>query len=210
MEIQNNDLGGVDLFNTAYDDAVIKFAGNVTYAAGSILAVDPSDNTMIPFKAQGSGARFNVTTAVAGVITVIAIAAAGKKYAVGDVLPLSGGSGAGSGAIVTVSTIDANGAITAVAISSGGIGYVTADTGLLDQSLPSVASKAAAVMRDAITKTGGAGNVQARVIVSGQVRTEKLAIYAGIATIDAAVKEALRQTGIVALSTTELAFEDNQ
>ena len=57
----------------------------------------------------------------------------------------------------------------------------------------------------------GAGDIETRVLVSGEVKQEKL-VEDGVGTgiTDAALKDQLRDYGIIALSVTERNFQDNQ
>jgi len=49
QEVQDNDLGSVDLFDTVYDSINIKFAGAATLAKGTVLQYDSADDTYVPF-----------------------------------------------------------------------------------------------------------------------------------------------------------------
>ena len=206
MSVQNNDLGSVDLFGTVFDDVMVKFGGADTFAAGTILALDKSDNTMIPFRPTGFGAIFAIATVSSGAIATVTVSSGGKKYKVGDVLPLFGGSGYGG--VLTVATIGAGGAIATVTVTVGGAGYTNTDTGVKPNVIAPDNSIPASVLRDAITVTG-AGNVAARAIVGGQVRADRLVIDTA-ETVDQEVKNNLRSAGIIAITCDELYSQDNQ
>lgn len=206
MVTQNNDLGSVDLFGTVFDDVLVKFGGADTFVAGTILALDKSDNTMIPFRPAGFGAVFAIATVSSGAITGVTISSAGKKYKVGDVLPLFGGSGYGG--VLTVATIGAGGAIATVTITTAGAGYANTDTGVKPNVIPAYASVPACVLRDDLTATG-AGNVAIRAIVGGQVRADRLVIDTA-ETVDEEVRTNLRSAGIIAITCDELYSQDNQ
>lgn len=124
--IQNNDDGSVDLFDTIYDDIIIKFTGAATLLAGTILAKDTADTTYIPYDPGGAG----------------------------------------------------------------------------DELIPS------AIIRDEVVVTG-AGNINQRGIVSGQVVLERVVVD-GAGVPDTNDVAALRQTGIIAIPVRQLAFLDNQ
>ena len=69
------------------------------------------------------GARAEVSiTAVAGVVTALSFTEVGKKYEVGNIVPINGGN---HNARFIVSSIDSNGGITGYTSLVGGTGYVT-------------------------------------------------------------------------------------
>ena len=47
MTITNYDPSGIVIGNAEYEDGLLKFPGNDTYAAGTILARDPADDTWV-------------------------------------------------------------------------------------------------------------------------------------------------------------------
>ncbi len=47
LTIANNDPAGVVIGNPEYEDGLLKFPGNDTYVAGTILARDPADDTWV-------------------------------------------------------------------------------------------------------------------------------------------------------------------
>ncbi len=68
-EVQNNDLGSVDLYDTVYDDLTLKFAAAETWEAGTVLQYDSADSTYVlyvPGNAAAAVLRDAVTSEAAG------------------------------------------------------------------------------------------------------------------------------------------------
>lgn len=72
----------------------------------------------------GSGFSAIVTIGNVPISSTFTITTAGSNYVVGDKLVFTGGGG-GGGAVASVSTIGANGSITAISLTNGGGGYTT-------------------------------------------------------------------------------------
>ena len=76
----------------------------------------------------GGGTGFSATATI-GNVTIsssFTITTAGTNYAVGESVVFTGGGG--SGAVATISTIGANGSITAISLTNAGSGYTSAPT----------------------------------------------------------------------------------
>ena len=76
----------------------------------------------------GGGTGFSATATI-GNVTIsssFTITTAGSNYAVGESVVFTGGGG--SGAVATISTIGANGSITAISLTNAGSGYTSAPT----------------------------------------------------------------------------------
>ena len=114
----------------------------------------------------GGGSGFSATVTIGNVpiSSTFTITTAGTNYVVGDKLVFSGGGG-GGGAIAAVSTIGANGTITAISLTNAGGGYITAPTITVTSTLGTGAVITCSIVPAAVTGitilNGGSGYTSA-------------------------------------------------
>lgn len=94
----------------------------------------------------------SVSTTTAALLAVSAISAGGSGYVVGNVLTITGGGG--TGATVTVSSVDGSGAVTAVTITTRGSGYSAGAARATSGGSGTGCTLAITITNNSITKTG--------------------------------------------------------
>ncbi|HEY2684752.1 MAG TPA: choice-of-anchor D domain-containing protein [Steroidobacteraceae bacterium] len=85
--------------------------------------IDAAQNNAVNVAVNSSGFNENAVVVLRNSLQSVNIDNGGKKYSVGDVINITGGSG--SGANATVQTVDGSGAITAIMINNAGTGYTS-------------------------------------------------------------------------------------
>lgn len=115
--------GGImDVVSGTNNSGCVTLLGDTLTNAGSGYTI----GDVITITTGGTGATAEVTKLGTGAVLTVSIPAGlgGLYYKVGDVLQVQNGNN-GTGATFTVSTIGANGVITAITITTGGLGYFT-------------------------------------------------------------------------------------
>jgi hypothetical protein len=229
LTITNIDNSAVIVGNAQFDDELIAFPGLDTYAEGTIMARRAVATAIVA--AANGGNTGNGTVTLASVVEGDVIPKVGAynlevitAVANGGIFKLVDPNGAvvnpyipmtvGAGAATIVET---NGMI--FTITDAGTDFIVGDKFSLTVAADgkmvvyAVAGVGGAQIPKAVltyeVSAAGAGNVSARVMVSGEVRRDKLVIDAGGSVTDAIV-DMLRSFGLVALPVDELNIQDNQ
>lgn len=223
MTITNVDLGSVIWDGAIHEDNLLSFAGEATYAEGTLLARRSSSADSYTGTPTGTGNRATTLTALPG----RSLQAGAYTLTYGDVT-----AGAGPATLVGPSGVPQQIAVTAsgnqdfavlgvrVAIAGSGTAYDDGDTVVF-----TVVSGGSVMVPFAPTGVNGAqvpvavltapasrstaGTLAARPLVGGEVRRERLVIHGG-GSVTQAHCDALRDVGIFALSTPDLSVLDNQ
>jgi len=222
MDIQNYDLGSVVIKNPEFETGLLKFPGADTYVEGTILARKEVVDAITP--AAGGSNVGNGTCTLAtvagsevpkvGTYQFIMTAALVGKLVDPD------------GIIIASNIAIADGA--AIVLNYGGLQFTITDGSTAFEAddlfdLPVVADgdwviydadgvggaqvpKGVLIVEEVATE---AADVATRVLIKGTVRADQLVIDAGDTVTDA-IKDKLRDFGIIALDTTDLSLQDNQ
>lgn len=229
LTITENDLGTVILQDAVHDDVTLKFPGADTYVEGTILARKQVADAIVAAADVGNTGDGTVT--LASVIAGDVIPLVGAYNLECIVAVANGGTFKledPNGNILDANLVLLAGAGVATVFSIGGMTFTVTD-GATDFIVGDKFSLTVAVDGDVVifavdgvggaqipsmvltyecTATGAEDQAQ-RVMVSGQVRREKLVIDAGGTVTDRIVDD-LRDFGIVARSVDELNILDNQ
>lgn len=232
MIVTNIDLGSVVYNNPQFRDDTLSFAGAATYKEGTILARQVVNTTVANGVAGGGNTGDGTVTAVSVVggdvplvgaytLTVTAAVTNGGVFSLKDpndaviATGLTMTAGAGAATIFEVGGLQ-------FTITDGSTDFAVGDTFTITtvangKLVPYVVAGAGgaqvplAVLTYEVTATG-AGNQSVRVMISGEVRKERLVIYADgdASNVNNTVIDKLRDYGIVAVDVTELSVLDNQ
>lgn len=229
LTITNIDNSTVIIGNAQFDDELIEFPGAATYVEGTIMArKDVADAITVTPNVGNTG---NGTVTLASVVGGTVVPVVGnynleviEAVVNGGIFKLVDPNGAvvdpyipmtpGAGAATLVETSGMTFTITdgatdfivgdkfALAVAADGKMVVYAAAGAGGAQYPK------AVLTYDVTATG-AGNISSRLLISGQVRRNKLVINGG-GTVTDAIVDALRNYSIEALPVSELNIQDNQ
>jgi hypothetical protein len=221
------DTGNVAQGDNEFDDESVNFAGAATYLPGTILARLLVALAITPSAVTGTG---NGTVTAASVVGSPSVPKVGNwtlrctaAVANGGVWRLEDPDGG----IVASGLTQTPGAGGATAFEAGGLAFTINDGGtdfaagdtftlpvvassLMVPYSPSGAGGAQypkAVLTYPVAATG-AGNVGARVLVSGKVDKTRLVIHGG-GTVTPAIHDQLRATGIIPVNVAQLDRLDN-
>lgn len=230
LEITNNQTRGVVIWDPVFENNLITFAGIATLLAGTILARKTVADAVVAAAGANAGdGTVTLATVAAGAVVplvgayVLTVTAAVVN---GGVLNLVDPNGAlvASDLIMTVGAGAATVFETAglqFTVTDGGTDFSAGDSFTLtvaaDGKLVPYAIAGAggaqipnSVLLNELTSTG-AGDLPDRPIIAGRVRRGDLVIDADgdASNLTDAIVDELRGTGIIALSTTQLAELDN-
>lgn len=231
LEITNNVTRGVTIWDPVFEDNLITFAGVATLLAGTILARRTVAIAVVAAAGANTGdGTVTLATVVAGPVVPLVgayVLAVTTAVANGGVLQLVDPNGAivASDLIMTVGA----GAATVFeaaglefTVTDGGTDFIVGDSFTLtvaaDGKLVPYAIAGAggvqlplAVLLNELTSTG-AGDLPDRPIIAGRVRRGDLVIDADgdASNLTDAIVDQLRDVGIIALATLQLAELDNQ
>lgn len=232
LEVTNNSTRGIVIWEPVFEDDTITFAGAGTLLAGTILARKAVEDavTVADVGTPTGNGTVTLATVVAGaVIPLIGAYVLECVEAItnGGVFKLEDPKGAQVAGNLTL-TVGAGAATVFQAaglqftVTDGGTDFVAGDgytlTVAAGGNLVAFATDGAggaqipkAVLRDDLT-AAGAGDLPARPIVGGRIRSGDLVIDADgdASNVTAAILDQLRDYGIISLSTTQLAALDNQ
>lgn len=229
LEITNNAPNGVVIWEPVFEDAVLSAPGAVTYAAGTVLARKTVADAVVAAADVGNTGDGTVTLATVAAGSVVPLVGAYNLEVTaavvnGGVLKLEDPNGA----LVASDLIMAVGAGAATVFEAAGLQFTVTD-GATDFSVGdkfslTVAADGNIVVYDRAGAGGaqiplavlhdaevfaGVGTAPVRPIISGRVRRGDLVVHGAGAVTDAEV-DALRDFGVIALATTQLAELDNQ
>ena len=231
MVVTNNQTRGVTIWDPVFDDELITFAGIATLLAGTILARKTVADAVVVAAGSNTGdGTVTLATVVPGpVVPLVGAYVLTVTTAVtnGGILQLVDPNGA----IVASDLIMTAGAGAATVLEAAGLEFTVTDAGTdfivgdsftltvaADGKLVPYAIAGAggaqnplAVLLNELTSTG-AGDLPDRPIIAGRVRRGDLVIDADgdASNLTDAIVDQLRDVGIIALSTTQLAELDNQ
>ena len=230
LEITNNQTRGVVIWDPVFENNLITFAGIATLLAGTILARKTVADAVVAAAGANAGdGTVTLATVAAGAVVplvgayVLTVTAAVVN---GGVLNLVDPNGAlvASDLIMTVGAGAATVFETAglqFTVTDGGTDFSAGDSFTLtvaaDGKLVPYAIAGAggaqipnSVLLNELTSTG-AGDLPDRPIIAGRVRRGDLVIDADgdASNLTDAIVDELRDIGIIALSTTQLAELDN-
>lgn len=231
LEITNNTPRGLPIWNPIFEDNLINFSGIATLKAGTILARRTVAVAVVAAAGANTGdGTATLATVVAGPVVPLVgayVLTATTAVTNGGIFQLVDPNGA----IVASDLIMTAGAGAATVFETAGLEFTITDgaadfivgdsftlTVAADGKLVPYAIAGAggvqiplAVLLNELTSTG-AGDIPDRPIIAGQVRRGDLVIDAdgdGSNLTDAIVDQ-LRDVSIIALSTLQLAEQDNQ
>lgn len=221
MDILDMNLGSVVIKNPEFETGLLQFPGADTYVEGTILARKEVALAITPAAGAentGNGTCTLATVAGPGVPKVGTWQFIFTAALVGKLVDPDGIVVASNIAIADGAGIVLNYAGLQFTITDGGTAFAADDY----FDLPVVADgdwviydkdgvggaeiPKGVLLTEEVATT--ATDVPTRVLIKGVVRTDKLVIDAGD-TVTNAIKDALREVGIVALDTTDLSVEDN-
>lgn len=231
LEITNNVTRGVPIWDPVFEDNLINFAGVATLKAGTILARRTVEVAVVAVAGANTGdGTVTLATVVSGPVVPLVgayVLTATTAVANGGIFQLVDPNGA----IVASDLIMTAGAGAATVFEAAGLEFTVTDAGTdfivgdsftltvaADGKLVPYAIAGAggvqlplAVLLNELTSTG-AGDLPDRPIIAGRVRRGDLVIDADgdASNLTDAIVDQLRDVGIIALATLQLAELDNQ
>ena len=231
LEITNNVTRGVTIWDPVFEDNLINFAGVATLKAGTILARRTVEVAVVAVAGANTGdGTVTLATVVSGPVVPLVgayVLTATTAVTNGGIFQLVDPNGA----IVASDLIMTAGAGAATVFEAAGLEFTVTDAGTdfivgdsftltvaADGKLVPYAIAGAggvqlplAVLLNELTSTG-AGDLPDRPIIAGRVRRGDLVIDADgdASNLTDAIVDQLRDVGIIALATLQLAELDNQ